>query len=318
MITILSIDGGGIRGIIPAAILAELEQRTGKPVCRLFDYIAGTSTGGIITAMLTVPDSSGQPKYSAGEVKSLYTELGRKVFHRSIMRRIVTLGSLSGPRYSVKNLERLLQEYLGNTRLHSTLTNVIVPTYDMENCTPWFFKTSYAAERASREEDPLLAQVARATSAAPTYFRPMRMAPRHCFIDGGVFANNPAVCAYAEARKNHPFERDFLIVSLGTGQHQKRHSYRQAKNWGTLCWTLPILGVIMNSASSTVDYQMQTLVGSDNYFRFQVRLDRRSTDMDDAGEENLRRLDRLAKEEIKRSRGKIDHLCRILNSAGPP
>lgn len=312
MVTILSVDGGGIRGIIPAAILAELEKRTGEPICKLFDYIAGTSTGGIITAMLTVPDKHGRPKYTAEEVKSGYIEFGRTVFHRSDFRKIVTLGGLTGPRYSVRPLECFLNQYLGNIRLHSTLTNILIPAYDMESCTPWFFKTAYASMHRSDLDDPLLSQVARATSAAPTFFRPLGMGPNHCFIDGGVFANNPTLCAYAEARKSFPQEREFFIVSLGTGEHQKRHSCKQTKNWGTLRWAIPLFGVIMNSASSTVDYQMKTLMGTKNYVRFQVQLDYKSTDMDNASEENIKRLEALSHMEIKQNSQKIEQICHIL------
>lgn len=315
MVTILSIDGGGIRGIIPATILAEFEKKTGKPICQLFDYIAGTSTGGIITAMLTTPDKQGRPKYTAEEVKSDYIRFGRTVFQRSAFRKIATLDGLTIPRYSVKALERFLNQYLGNVRLHSTLTNILIPAYDMKSCTPWFFKTAYASVHRSDVDDPLLSQVARATSAAPTFFRPLRMGASHCFIDGGVFANNPAICAYAEARKSFPQESEFFIVSLGTGEHQKRYSCEQTKNWGTLRWTMPLFGVIMNSASSTVDYQMKTLVGTENYVRFQVRLDCKSTDMDNASGENIKRLEALSRMEIKQNSQEIEQVCRILKSS---
>lgn len=79
-IKILSIDGGGIRGIIPALILAEIEQRTGKPICQMFDLIAGTSTGGILALGLTRPDDTGQPAYRAEDLVRLYKTEGPVIF----------------------------------------------------------------------------------------------------------------------------------------------------------------------------------------------------------------------------------------------
>ena len=314
MITILSIDGGGIRGIIPVMILEEIEKQTGKPISTLFDYIAGTSTGGIIAAMLTVPNEQGAPKYTAENVKTYYSSLGSSVFRRSTLRKIVTLCGLIGPRYSVLPLERYLHKYLGNTPLHSSLTNVLIPAYDMESCTPWFFKSTHALRNRTAVDDPPLAQAAQATSAAPTYFRPCRIGETGCFIDGGVFASNPVLCAYAEAKKHFPQERDFLIVSLGTGQHQVSHTYAEVKKWGTLQWAIPLLEVLPNSSGATVDYQMKSLVGPNRYWRFQVRLDGQSTEMDDASKENIDRLEMLARKEIRRNSERIESLCRILEA----
>ena len=140
MVSVLSIDGGGIRGIIPAAILAEIEKRTGKPICELFDYIAGTSTGGIIAAMLAAPDEKGKPMFTAEQVKSMYIELGSNVFHSSLVRKILTLGGILGTRYSSRRLEKYLCEYFKGIRLHSALSKLIITAYDTESCSPGFLR----------------------------------------------------------------------------------------------------------------------------------------------------------------------------------
>lgn len=311
VVTVLSVDGGGIRGIIPAMFLEEMEKRTGKPVCALFDVIGGTSTGGIIAALLTVPNGRGGPKYTAAEVRRAYEELGRQAFHRSALRTALTLNGLLRPKYSARPLERLLLRYLGSARLHETLTRVLIPAYDMKGCTPWFFKSTYAAGKKGTADDPMLALAARATSAAPAYFPPRSMEGR-CFIDGGTFANNPALCAYAEARREFPGEREFLVVSLGTGEHRKSRSCRTTRRWGALAWGIPLFGVMMNSAGATVDYQMKTLEGPEGYCRFQLLLDRKEAEMDDAGEKNIRRLEALARAEIRRDGEALDRLCRAL------
>lgn len=313
MISILSIDGGGIRGIIPATFLIEFEKRTGKPVCKLFDIIAGTSTGGILAAALTVPDKHGRPKYTAEQMLAAYFEHGGDIFNRSLMRSVTTLGGLTRPKYSPRVLDDLLEQYLGDARLHSTLTEILVTAYDMASSTPWFFKTSFAMNNRAPEDDPLLTQVVRATTAAPTYFPPLSM-EGHCLVDGGVFASNPALCAYAQARNMFPDEKEILVVSLGTGLQIHNRPCSKIINWGIKDWAVPITTVMLNSSSATVNYQMNALIGRENYSRFQVYLGEDASGMDDASEKNMRRLEALARQEVKRESKEIDRLCRILEN----
>ena len=311
MVTILSIDGGGIRGIIPATFLTEFEKRTGKPTYELFDLIAGTSTGGILTAMLTVPNKEGKPRYSAEQACSLYFEHGGDIFHRTRMRSAATFGGLTRPRYSPQNLESILEKYFGKERLHNTLTEILVTAYDMSSSTPWFFKTSYAKNHRAPVDDPLLSQVVRATTAAPTYFPPLFM-EGHCLVDGGVFASNPALCAYAQARNLHPDEEEFLVVSLGTGLQVHNRHCSKVDNWGIMKWAAPISAVMINSSSASVNYQMKTILGYENYIRFQLQLDDDATEMDDASEKNMEKLDVLARQAVRQNSSTIDSLCRIL------
>lgn len=311
MVSILSIDGGGIRGIVPATFLIEFEKRTGKPICELFDLIAGTSTGGVLAATLTLSNSHGKPKYSAEQVRSAYFEHVGDIFHRSILRSVTTLGGLARPIYSPRTLELMFKQYLGNERLHTTLTEILVTAYDMASSTPWFFKTSFAKHHRTSADDPLLTQVARAATAAPTYFPPLMM-EGHCLVDGGVFACNPALCAYAQARNMYPEEKEFLVVSLGTGLHVHNRPCSKVNNWGIVDWAVPISAVMMNSSSAAVNYQMRALVGNENYVRFQVQLDQDATGMDDASDKNIRKLGALAQQAIKQQSAIIDRLCRSL------
>ncbi|MEA5013512.1 MAG: patatin-like phospholipase family protein [Candidatus Limiplasma sp.] len=315
MVSILSIDGGGIRGVIPAAFLEAFEKRTGKPICQLFDLIAGTSTGGILAAALTVPDSRGKPKLTAQQVRAAYFEHGGQVFHRSLVRTVTTLGGLVRPIYSPRALDEMLESYLGDARLHMTLTEILVTAYDMTSDTPWFFKTSFAKGHRDPVDDPLLTQVVRATTAVPTYFPPLDM-EGHCMIDGGVFAANPTLCAYAQARVMYPEEEEFLVVSLGTGLELQPRSCDQVKNWGIAQWAVPIISVMLNSSNATVNYQMEALSGGRNYVRFQVPLEDVSTAMDDASEENLKKLDAISRKAVSQESERIDQVCRALTKRG--
>ena len=219
MVRILSIDGGGIRGIIPAMVLAEIERRARQPIAKLFDLIAGTSTGGIIALGLTIPKCPGAPLYSAQRFVELYEHQGARIFSRSLLRALFAVDNLTWKKYSSGGVEQVLEEYFGESRLRDAVTDVLVTSYEIERRFPFFFKSSNARRRA--DYDFRARDVARATSAAPSYFEPMKLpsgtnSDYYTLIDGGVFANNPAACALVEARATLE-DSDYLVVSLGTG-----------------------------------------------------------------------------------------------------
>src|ERR1700685_3528229 len=112
-VKILSIDGGGIRGIIPAIILSHIEKLLQKPIAKLFDLIAGTSTGGILALGLTKPDAKGEPQYSAADLASLYVSEGARIFSRSFWYRLLALNNFSDKKHPATGIEAVLEEYFG-------------------------------------------------------------------------------------------------------------------------------------------------------------------------------------------------------------
>jgi uncharacterized protein len=280
-VKILSIDGGGIRGIIPALVLAEIERRTERPAAASFDLIAGTSTGGILACALAKPDA-----LPAAELVALYEREGPKIFSRDIWQQIHSVGGLADEKYDDEGLEEALGQYLGEARLRDTVTDILIPSYDTERRRPEFFKSARAREDPSR--DFSLRAVARATSSAPTYFEPALLGDRP-LIDGGVFAVNPGMCAVAEVMRYSP-GAEIVLVSLGTGQLTRPFPYDDVKDWGLLEWARPVIDIVFDGASDVVDYQLEQLLGQDHFFRFQTELTTASDDLDDAGEENLRAL----------------------------
>ena len=165
---ILSIDGGGIRGLIPALILQEIETQTGKPIYKLFDLIVGTSTGGILAIGLTKPGNV----FSAKELVSLYRNQGGEIFTRSLWKYASSVGGVFDERYNEDSLEEILKERFGETELKATRRDIIITSYDIEKRKPYLFKSSKAKNPGRNH---LLRDVARATSAAPTYFEPLLM-----------------------------------------------------------------------------------------------------------------------------------------------
>src|SRR5258708_14901546 len=167
--TILSIDGGGIRAIIPAMLLVEVERRTGMRAAELFHLIAGTSTGGILAIVLTVPDESGRPKYAVQAAVDLFLQHGTEIYQKQWWRQL--LPCLFSGVYSPRSLETLLRRYVGEAWLSEAVTGLLVPAWELRTGTAWVFR------RAQSITDPqwtdfLLRMVARATSTHPTYFSP--------------------------------------------------------------------------------------------------------------------------------------------------
>src|SRR5215204_910634 len=314
---VLSIDGGGIRGIIPAMILAEIERRTGKRTVEVFDLVAGTSTGGILALGLTKPGQNGGPEYSAKKLIDLYETEGGKIFSIPVWHRIHSAGGLAEEKYPAKGIEEVALEYFGDVHLAQALTEVLVTAYEIEKRGPWFFKRRHARDQNREGDNFLMREVARATSAAPTYFEPLPLEwgphGKRAFIDGGVHSNNPAMCAYVEAMKIHPEEKDFLVVSLGTGEPTREMPYEEVKGWGLALWAQPILNIVFDGVSDTVDYQLRELLRSEGddkrYYRFQTKLDVGKDDMNDASATNIQSLKTKAQEVIEENDAALDALC---------
>jgi uncharacterized protein len=281
-VRVLSIDGGGIRGIIPATVLADLELRAGRPVAELFDLVVGTSTGGILALGLTAPGEGGSPAWRAEDLVNLYVREGPRIFHRSVFDRIRSVDGALDEKYPSEGLVEVLRESFGELRLRDALSDVMVTAYDTVSRMPFFFRSARAREDAA--QDWLLSDAAHATSAAPSYFEPVHL-EGFSLIDGGVFAANPAMCALAEVlRVREPHE--VLLVSLGTGQQTRPLPWEKVHDWGALEWARPVIDILLDGQSDTVDFQArQVLEGS--YWRIQTELNRARDDLDDASEENL-------------------------------
>ena len=300
---VLAIDGGGIRGLIPALVLTELERRSGRRVFEMFDLIAGTSTGGILACALCAPEA-----LPASELVALYEEEGPTIFDRSVFQRIRSGEGLLDEKYDSGALDRALHRFLSDKRLSEAKPDILVPAYDTAAPGPYFFKSRKAREKP--EEDFALSEVARATSAAPTYFEPSALGKRS-LVDGGVFAVNPAMSAFAEVLRHSPGE-EIRLLSLGTGERTRKRTFEEIKDWGLIAWARPILEVVFDGVSDAVDYQLRHALDEGRYWRLQVELSQASDDLDDAGELNLRRLRRHAEDLIEAESTTIDAILAAL------
>ncbi|KAL3626785.1 hypothetical protein CASFOL_029357 [Castilleja foliolosa] len=306
MVTVLSIDGGGIRGIIPGTILANLEaklQELDGPNARIADYfdvIAGTSTGGLVTTMLTAPGTDNRPLYTAKNITSFYLQHSPSIFPKHSRDNIVgrVTNFFGGPKYDGKYLKSLIQGLLGNLTVSQTLTDVVIPTFDIKRLQPIIF--TQKDSKAVVFKNALLSDVCLGTSAAPTFLPPHYFETKDAagktytfdLIDGGVAANNPTLIAITHISKQillgnfeledmQPMDsKRMLVLSLGTGiaKQEEKYNARAAARWGLLGWVYnnghnPIIDVFSDASSDMVDIHVSTLFQSlhneQNYLRIQ-------------------------------------------------
>lgn len=270
---ILSIDGGGVRGYLAAAILANIEayinskRNENLPLGQRFDLITGTSVGGMVGLGLAL----GRP---AAELRDLLIELVPKVFGAGNRRSL--LSSITNPRFGAAALEAELEKVFGTKTLGDLTTDVCITSVALIDAKPRLHKTDYFARNGGRLDEPLI-NVAMATSAAPTYF-PARSAKYSAnLVDGGLAANNPSVIGLIDALQ---FERASkrgiekpvldvggqegpLLLSVGTGQPGPLpYNYKHMSSGGWANWMLPIHEVVLLSQAQLVHFQAKFLTGS--------------------------------------------------------
>ncbi|XP_075108756.1 patatin-2-Kuras 1-like [Nicotiana tabacum] len=328
MVTILSIDGGGIKGIIPATVLSflesQLQELDNDEDARLADYfavIAGTSTGGILTTMISAPNEKGRPLFAAKDTISFYFEHGPKIFPPGAS------PPFFAPKFDGKYLHKVLQEKLGETRLHQTLTNVIVPTFDMKNFQPTIFTKN--TDSNSPHLDAKMSDICIDTLAAPTYFPPYYFENddgkgnqyEFNLIDGTI---NPALVALSTVTNSAETDPSFasikpldvkqiLLLSLGTGTSADfagTYTTKEAANWGLVSGLFhnnsnPLSEMLSEASIIMNDYYIATIyspLGAEkNYLRIEkTTLTGTTTEMDNATEANMNLLVQIGENLLKK------------------
>lgn len=294
---ILSLDGGGIRGLVTCRWLDGVDAAlgaAGRPMIPgSFDLLAGSSTGGLIACGLALGRSPAQlAQLYLDRRHEIFPGMARRLWSRAT--RLLSQGP-SAPRYDGRGLEAVLADTFGDARLGELRVPTLVTAYDTIGRKPVVFK-SFKPEHA----DLRVRDVCRATSAAPTYFpaHPMRVeGAERSLIDGGIVANNPTACAIAEALRRDDRVRcpeDLLVLSVGSGERVRPIGLRDAREWGALEWAVPIIDVLFDGNAESVDYIARHVVG-DGYFRLQAPLTVGLDDLDDVSDTNVQALESLAR-----------------------
>lgn len=238
-VRILSLDGGGVRGIIEARMLMHIEKEVGKPISQIFDIIGGTSAGGMIATLLSMPDpkNPSKPLYTAEDVFNLLLTRSNNLFTQNFL----SFGGTIGPKYTNSGLKKLLKEFYQRHQLKDSIVDTAVFAYDVDDQT-------ISTLSSWNNGNILTRDAVGATTAAPTYFpaytikNPLHQNAIHpsdqhkSYIDGGIVANNPSVMLWMEAIKKFDKNNNYHIVSLGTGDFQKRIESQKVNGGGLITW----------------------------------------------------------------------------------
>jgi len=328
---ILSIDGGGIRGIIPGMFIVALEEKIKQlsgnreaHVSQYFDFFAGTSTGGILVAILLYPSETDptKPKYSAKEAVDIYLNHGHDIFSTSKWRLFLSKFGLVSELYNEKILEEILFNYFGDTKLSQLIKPSIITAYNIELRKNHLFRQQKAVTHGETR-DFYLRDVCRATSAAPTFFSVAEIFSlantRHVLVDGGVFAHNPAISALIEVLKTfNTFNiNDIHILSLGTGLSKNAYNYEDFKKKWAISIGPALVDIMASSSAESNDYFITQLFKSvkknTNYIRIEPQnLSSIDPALDAASPSNIQKLVALADRLISDHEEIIEKLAKEL------
>jgi predicted acylesterase/phospholipase RssA len=332
-----------MRGIIPTRICVELERMTGQPIADLFDIVAGTSTGALVTLALVRPDKEGRPAYSAEDVLRLYIEDGPVLFPQVQLRRLTKVGywgqrrqdayqrvgamvapkEFGNARYRAQGLERTLKKAMGDAKLSEALADTVVPCYEWKAGRTMVFRSRTA--KSGETPDLLMREVARGTTAAPTFFPPLKLTlsdgQEVVLIDGGMAANNPVTVALHEAFVQQSLSgerRDMHVVSLGTGRPPEDvPTFQELWSRGWLSLGMGMLGVVFDGTSEINDELSRELIATkpgSRYWRLNTDIRGARLAMDDPSDSQITGLLRLAKRLIQQNREQLEEICNVLTS----
>lgn len=293
-IRILSIEGSGMRAILPAVLLAAMEKQSGKPLCKQFDMITGVSAGGLLAAGLVTPRQGKKKPLSAGSLVDFLMENGCRIFDTGFLRKIAAFGKASDASFTSEGLVSCLEQLFGDRRLSDCYKNVelMIPACDIERGRALFFKSWEARGRLLRQgesvgsHDYQVRDMVLASFTTPSLFPPAVIEPVsdpggrvRTLVDGSVIAPSPALCAWTEVRKLFPDAAAVDILSLGSGVLPDRAPSRDRKaGAGTAALSLTSGGaeVVHRQLS-----EIYNVLGAGRYTRLDISLDSKLTGIPD-------------------------------------
>ena len=284
---ILSIDGGGIKGVFAAQFLADIEEECSVRICDYFDIITGTSTGAIIACGLSLG-------ISAKEILELYLDKGEYIFNGNKFWRM--LRCVINSKYENTNLKECLENVFGDKLLGESNTRLLIPTFNLETGRVEIFKTSHHQNYA-RDYKMKIVDVLLSTTAAPTYFPAYSFKNRGRFVDGGVGANNPSQIAVIEAITSCGWRReDLCLLSVGCTDDYKKFSGRKRVSGMQV---LNIIKFFMRAESQYSENVSKLLLEKNSYIRVNPTITNEECSLDNTSKESMNSLIIYAKDASK-------------------
>jgi patatin-like phospholipase/acyl hydrolase len=259
---VLSIDGGGIRGLVSTVLLQRLAATPGlEKLLGAIDLISGTSSGGLLALGIA-------HQIDLAVIRNLFIQAGPKIFDDSWLDNLVDLGKLKGADYDIQPLRRELRKLFGNTTLGQLKKRVLVTAFDLDNEVQnrrtWKPKLFHNFPGNNNDRNEPVCKVGLYTCAAPTYFPSV-----DGYIDGGVYAVNPSMCALAQTQDRRyqptPLLDEVVLFSLGTGA-SLQHIKGRTLDWGYVQWAKPLVSLMMDGTAGIADYQCTQILDA-NYHR---------------------------------------------------
>jgi predicted acylesterase/phospholipase RssA len=274
-VNVLAIDGGGVRGIIPAVILAYWEGEAGISLPDHFGLFAGTSTGAILAGCL----AAGLP---AREVLDLFQKEAPGIFNRDglpLLKRTLSFKGWAIPAFSSEHLKKVLDRHLGDLTLGQCPRPLVIAALDVVTGNPKLFRSAHLPESGS-DRDVKVSDAILASTAAPVFFPSMRVG-HSTYVDGALWANNPSLAAMLEAKSHSSADVNLLSVSCGRPLWGERLGF--GANRGLVGWGVPLIALLMAAQSDGVDAYMRQLLPAEKYLRLDPILPRHLASIDSAG-----------------------------------
>ncbi|XP_054780266.1 patatin-1-Kuras 2-like [Prosopis cineraria] len=303
-VRVLAIDGGGIKGIVPGVILKQLEvalqkRNSSARIAEYFDVVAGTSTGGLITAMLTTPDPQNpdRPLYPADEILQFYRQYGPSIFTLSTD---CQYPGIQCPKFNGTFLRKIAAEILNETLLNQTTTNVVISSFDIKLLLPTIFSSFKIKDVPHLNVK--LSDASIGTSAAPIVFPPYYFKYNNTefnLVDGLFIASMPARLAIGEVLRQEEYKnREIIMLSIGTGNVNNSGvvGFDANHTWTLQEWQDSALTMIEAASSAMNEYYINStfqLQPQENYLRIQEYNLDPNISSDDASEENMDKLEEV-------------------------
>jgi predicted acylesterase/phospholipase RssA len=327
---ILSLSGGGVKGIAELVVLAEIEERTGKSITELFPIITGTSVGGLIAGLLTIPKEPGssEAKYSAKEALEIFKEAAPQIFPDELLSGVKQVFT---HKYSQKPLEKILDDHLGGMRLSEATSRLMIPVTNLntdEREVEVF--DSHNLFGTSGHSDPSLKDVLLATTAAPTYFKAVTNASAiagtsvskealYAYADGGLGANRPAYEALKllKSGKSREQQKELLdktmVCSLNFAHDTGSSSLIPKVGFdGIIGWLVKgkLVSRLMNGLEDTATAEVKVdLSGADEFYEVKLPITKETSSLDNANSKNIAALEEVGNKYIRDNAEQLQKLC---------